>query len=142
MDDNALRLDNQLCFPLYAASKEIIKRYRPYLDEIGLTFTQYLTLLVLWEHKELTVKQLGEKLFLDSGTLTPVVKKLEKQHWVRRRRLPEDERSVVVELTPEGWELKNKALFIPHAMAKEMNITEEEATILYQVLYKILGRTS
>ena len=142
MNEKALRLDNQLCFPLYAASKEIIKRYKPYLDEIGLTYTQYITLLVLWEHNALNIKQLGEKLFLDSGTLTPVVKKLEAQKLVKRNRLPEDERNVIVELTSKGLELKAKALKIPYAMSKEMNIDEEEAKVLYKVLYKILGKST
>ncbi len=141
MDEKALRLDNQLCFPLYAASKEIIKRYKPHLDEIGLTYTQYITLLVLWEHNDLNIKQLGEKLFLDSGTLTPVVKKLEAQKLVKRSRLPEDERNVIVALTEKGLDLKVKALKIPYAMAKEMNINEEEAKVLYNVLYKILDKT-
>ena len=91
---DALKLENQLCFPLYAAAREVVKRYRPYLDELDITYTQYITMMVMWEQKEITVKALGEKLFLDSGTMTPVLKSLESKGYVLRKRSTKDERSV------------------------------------------------
>ncbi|MBQ7357485.1 MAG: MarR family transcriptional regulator, partial [Clostridia bacterium] len=96
---DALKLENQLCFPLYAAAREVVKRYRPYLDELDLTYTQYITMMVMWEQKEITVKALGDKLFLDSGTMTPVLKSLEANGYVVRKRSTSDERSVTVILT-------------------------------------------
>ena len=99
---DALKLEKQLCFPLYAVSKEIVKKYKPYLDELDLTYTQYITMMVMWEHKEMNVKELGEHLYLDSGTLTPVLKKLEQKGWVKRNRAKEDERVLIVTLTAEG----------------------------------------
>ena len=103
---DALKLENQLCFPLYAAAREVVKRYRPYLDELDLTYTQYITMMVMWEQKEITVKALGEKLFLDSGTMTPVLKSLEAKGYVVRKRSTADERSVSVFLTDIGETLK------------------------------------
>ena len=102
---DALKLEKQLCFPLYAVSKEIVKKYKPYLDELDLTYTQYITMMVMWEHKEMNVKELGEHLYLDSGTLTPVLKKLEQKGWVKRNRAKEDERVLIVTLTAEGEKL-------------------------------------
>ena len=103
---DALKLEKQLCFPLYAVSKEIVKKYKPFLDELDLTYTQYITMMVMWEHKEMNVKELGEHLYLDSGTLTPVLKKLEQKGWVKRNRAKEDERVLIVTLTTEGEKLK------------------------------------
>ena len=110
---DALKLEKQLCFPLYAVSKEIVKKYKPFLDELDLTYTQYITMMVMWEHKEMNVKELGEHLYLDSGTLTPVLKKLEQKGWVKRNRAKEDERVLIVTLTTEGEKLRDKAVEIP-----------------------------
>ena len=109
----ALKIKNQLCFPLYACSREIIKRYKPFLDEIGLTYTQYIAMMVLWEHKTMNVKAMGEILFLDSGTLTPVLKKLESKGLITRQRSKADERNLVVTITEAGEALKEKAVTIP-----------------------------
>ena len=135
----ALKLENQLCFPLYAASREVVKRYRPYLDAIGLTYTQYIAMMVMWEQKEITVKALGEKLFLDSGTMTPVLKSLEAKGYVVRKRSTTDERSVSVFLTDSGEELKKKAVEIPVKVAGCVGLSGEEALQLYRLLYKVLG---
>lgn len=105
---DALKLENQLCFPLYAVSKEIVKRYKPFLDRLDLTYTQYITMMVLWEHRQMNVKELGEYLYLDSGTLTPVLKKLEQKGWIERTRARDDERVLIVTLTQEGDRLKEK----------------------------------
>lgn len=136
----SLLLQNQLCFPLYAASREVVKKYTPYLDELGLTYTQYITMMVVWEEKELSVKALGDRLFLDSGTMTPVLKALEKKGYVSRTRSKEDERMLVVSLTEEGLELREKALEVPAKAGSCISITPEEAVSLYQILYKILGK--
>ncbi len=136
---DCLRISNQLCFPLYACSKEIVKRYKPYLDPLDLTYTQYITMMVLWEEKEITVKALGDKLFLDSGTLTPVLKKLEQKGYVKRSRSKDDERNLIITLTKEGEELKKQASQIPAKMGKCMQLTSEEGQQLYSLLYKILG---
>ena len=135
----ALKLGNQLCFPLYACSKEIIRKYKPYLDEIDLTYTQYITMMVLWEQKTLNVKTLGEQLYLDSGTLTPVLKKLESKGYITRERSNEDERNLVVSITQEGEELRDKALSIPPAMGSCVKLSPEESKLLYNLLYKIIG---
>lgn len=136
----SLLLQNQLCFPLYAASREVVKKYTPYLDELGLTYTQYITMMVVWEEKELSVKALGDRLFLDSGTMTPVLKALEKKGYVSRTRSKEDERMLVVSLTEEGLELREKALEVPAKAGNCISITPEEAVSLYQILYKLLGK--
>ncbi len=140
-DENyeSLKLGNQLCFPLYACSKEIIRKYKPYLDDIDLTYTQYITMMVLWEKKTVNVKTLGENLYLDSGTLTPVLKKLESKGYITRERSSKDERNLVVTITPEGEQLRDKALSIPPAMGSCVKLTEEESAVLYKLLYKIIG---
>lgn len=136
---DVLKLENQLCFPLYAAAREVVKRYRPHLDSIDLTYTQYITMMVMWEEKGITVKALGEKLFLDSGTMTPVLKSLEAKGYVTRKRSTIDERSVSVFLTDSGEALKEKAVDIPAKVAGCTNLTAEEGLQLYKILYKILG---
>ena len=136
----ALRLKNQLCFPLYACSKEIVRMYKPFLDELDLTYTQYITMMVLWEQKQVSVKELGEKLYLDSGTLTPLLKKLEAKGLVTRMRSEKDERNLVVAITEEGEKLKEKAVEIPIQIAGCTNLTEEEGLMLYHILYKLLGK--
>lgn len=135
-----LKLENQLCFPLYAAAREIVKKYTPFLDEIGLTYTQYIAMMVLWARKQSTVKLLGEILYLDSGTITPVIKRLEQQGLVTRQRSREDERSVIITITPKGAALKEAAQEIPLKIGKCLNLEKDEAYTLYRLLYKILGK--
>lgn len=137
---DALKLDNQLCFPLYAASREVIKRYRPFLDELDITYTQYITMMVFWEKREINVKELGKLLFLDSGTLTPVLKSLEAKGYVHRYRSKEDERVLMVEITKEGEALKDLAADIPAKVGGCMALSPEEALQLYQLLHKVLGK--
>lgn len=134
-----LKLENQLCFPLYAAAREIIKTYTPYLDQLGLTYTQYIVMMVMWEHRQIGAKQLGELLYLDSGTITPVVKKLEQMGLVVRRRNKKDERATDISITADGLKLKDRAAGIPHKIAKCINLNQEEAATLYNLLYKILN---
>ncbi|MBE6639456.1 MAG: MarR family transcriptional regulator [Ruminococcaceae bacterium] len=136
---DVLKLENQLCFPLYAAAREVVKRYRPYLDELDLTYTQYITMMVMWEKKEITVKALGEALFLDSGTMTPVLKSLESKGYVTRKRSMTDERSVSVFLTDAGEALKERAVEVPNKVAGCVGLNREEALQLYGLLYKVLG---
>lgn len=133
-----LKLENQLCFPLYACSKEIVKRYTPFLEEIDLTYTQYIAMLVLWEHKEMNVKELGKYLYLDSGTLTPVLKKLEQKGFVTRKRDTKDERVLNVAVTPEGMALREKALNIPMQVGGCVRLEQEEAVLLHEILQKLL----
>ncbi len=135
---DSLKLENQLCFPLYAASREIIKKYRPYLDELGLTYTQYIAMMVFWEQKKITVKELGEKLYLDSGTLTPMLKNLETKGYVRRYRDKNDERVLNVEITKEGEALKEQAVHVPEQMSGCIALAPEEAMQLYGLLQKLL----
>lgn len=135
----ALKLENQLCFPLYACSKEIVRRYKPFLDELDLTYTQYIAMMVMWDNKQLSVKDLGEKLFLDSGTLTPVLKKLEAKSYITRRRSSEDERVLLVSITDLGMQLREKATSIPPKMKKCLNICPKEFNELYELLYKVLS---
>ncbi|MFZ7121194.1 MAG: MarR family winged helix-turn-helix transcriptional regulator [Eubacteriaceae bacterium] len=137
-----LQLKNQLCFPLYACSKEIVKQYRPLLDKVGLTYTQYITMMVLWEHESLTVKELGRYLYLDSGTITPLIKKLEKDNVVQRVRDTEDERKVYVHLTIKGKELQNRVKDIPFEVGSYVGLSDDEAKTLYELLYKILNNMS
>jgi len=134
----ALKLENQICFPLYAASREVIKKYRPYLDELNLTYTQYIAMMVFWEEKKLSVKELGQKLFLDSGTLTPVLKSLEAKGYVLRCRSKEDERVLEVAITEKGEQLKEQAITVPQSVAGCIKLDSQEAMQLYQLLYKVL----
>lgn len=136
---DCLKLGNQLCFPLYACSKEIVRRYKPFLDELDLTYTQYITMMVMWEKKEMNVKELGSCLYLDSGTLTPVLKKLESKGYIARARSKFDERNLVLTITEEGEKLKDRAVEIPAKMGQCVRLKPEEAAQLYQLLYKILG---
>lgn len=131
-------LDNQLCFPLYAASREIIKRYRPYLEELNLTYTQYIVLAAFWAEKKLSVKELGQKLYLDSGTLTPVLKSLEAKGFVIRYRSTEDERVLLVELTEAGQALRKRGIEIPRKVAEGVNMSREECEQLGYLVRKLL----
>ena len=124
---DSLKLENQICFPLYAASREIVKQYHPFLTEIDLTYTQYITLMVLWEEKKISVKDLGQKLFLDSGTLTPVLKTMEKRGLITRNRSDKDERVLIVEITKEGMALRDKAVDIPSKMASCSKLDADDA---------------
>mgnify|MGYP003289414364 CR=1 FL=1 len=133
-----LKLKNQLCFPLYACSKEVVRKYKPFLDELDLTYTQYITMMVMWEHNEISIKELGENLFLDSGTLTPVVKTLESKNYVTRERSKNDERILIVKITEEGMKLREKAVDVPQKIASCIKISNEEAIQLYRLLNKIL----
>lgn len=135
-----LKLDSQLCFPLYAAAREVTGKYRPFLDEIGLTYTQYITMMVLWEHAQISSRELGRILYLDSGTLTPLLKSMEAKGLIERSRSKEDERVLMVSLTEKGKELKKKAAEIPGKVAGCIALTPEEAIQLYGLLYKILGK--
>lgn len=141
MNYDRLKIENQLCFPLYACAREIVRLYKPFLDEIGLTYTQYIAMMVLWDRKKVTVKQLGEILYLDSGTLTPLLKKMEVNGLLTRNRDKEDERSVIVELTEKGDLLKDQAVSIPERITQCVPINQEEGRELYHLLYKILGNT-
>ncbi|MBQ9814607.1 MAG: MarR family transcriptional regulator [Lachnospiraceae bacterium] len=135
---DVLKLENQLCFPLYAAAREVVKGYHPYLSKLDLTYTQYITLMVLWEHRKVSVKELGERLHLDSGTLTPLLKGLEKRGYITRRRSESDERVLLIELTEEGDALKDAAAEIPAKVGSCFKLTPEEAATLYKLLYKII----
>ncbi len=137
---NALKLENQICFPLYAASREIIKQYKPFLDELDLTYTQYITMMLVWEKKTLTVKEIGEYLYLDSGTMTPLLKKLEAKGFITRTRSIEDERNLNITITDKGEKLKEQAIKVPAKMAECSALKPEEAAMLYRILYKILGK--
>ena len=128
---DVLKLENQLCFPLYACAKEVVRKYRPFLDPLDLTYTQYITMMVLWEHAPLSVKALGEMLYLDSGTLTPLLKSLESKGFVKRERSKSDERLLLVSLTEEGVALKQRAVCVPAQVGS-----------CVPLLYKMLGALS
>lgn len=140
MPYDQLKLDNQLCFPLYAAARDIVKHYKPFLDELDLTYTQYIALMVLWEEESVSIKHLGERLHLDSGTLTPLCKKLEAKGFVTRKRDTQDERNVMVQLTQQGRELEVRAAKIPELMMQAgcIPLTPEEAQTLRTLLYKTM----
>ncbi|MBQ1453722.1 MAG: MarR family transcriptional regulator [Ruminococcus sp.] len=134
----ALKLKNQLCFPIYLCAKEIQRRYTPYLDRLNLTYTQYVVMMYFWEHGGSNVKAIGETLLLDPSTLTPLLKKLEAKGYVTRTRSKEDERNLIIELTESGEALKDQAVEIPAQMGKCLALSEDEATSLYKILYKVL----
>jgi DNA-binding MarR family transcriptional regulator len=135
---DCLLLDHQLCFPLYACSKEIIRRYKPMLDELDLTYTQYIVMLVLWERRSVTAKELGSCLYLDSGTLTPLLKKLEAKGLLTRRRSEQDERSLVLSITQQGMDLRAQAEHIPQAMGKCVELEGAEKETLLRLLRKMM----
>ncbi len=137
---DSLKLKNQICFPLYACAKEIVKAYKPYLDELDLTYTQYITMMVMWEHKELRVKEVGRYLYLDSSTLTPLLKRLEEKGYVARRRSTEDERDLIVSVTERGEALRERALTVPERLAACVKIEPEKAQTLYEILYELLDK--
>ena len=140
MDKNyeALKLENQLCFPLYAASRDVIKQYKPMLDKLELTYTQYIVMMVLWERQQITTKEMGKMLHLDSGTLTPLLKKMEGKGLVSRKRSEFDERNLTVTITEKGMQLRDAAVEIPAQMVKCNALDAEESATLYKLLYKIM----
>ena len=135
---DSLKLENQLCFPLYASARKVINLYTPYLKPLGLTYTQYLVMLVLWQDPEQTVGDLCKRLYLDNGTISPLLKKLEQQGYLTRVRTKEDERIVNVKLTKEGKALKEKVKDIPNKIGSCIELEKKEAKDLYQCLYKLL----
>ena len=132
-----LKLENQLCFPLYACAKEVVRRYRPLLDELGITYTQYITMMVMWEHRSMSVKDIGEVLCLDSGTLTPLLKKLEEKGYIVRRRDDNDERILVASVTEEGLALRDKAVNIPREIASCIPLQAKDAIELARILNEL-----
>ena len=138
MKYECLNIKNQLCFPLYAVSHKVTKRYKPYLDELDLTYTQYITMMVLWDQEKISVKDLGKQLHLDSGTLTPLLKRLEKKGLITRQRYKDDERVLIVSITKEGMDLQEKAHTIPGRIGACLPLSKEENLQLYHLLYKIL----
>ena len=137
-DAPQLLLENQLCFPLYAAARRIVTQYTPYLKPLGLTYTQYIVMLALWETETATVGELGQRLFLDNGTLTPLLKKLEEAGFVTRRRSSRDERVVQITVTEQGWSLREQAKAVPFRVGRCVCLEPEEARLLHRVLYKLL----
>lgn len=135
---DVLRLENQVCFPLYACAKEVVRQYKPYLDKLDLTYTQYIAMMVLWEEESISVKELGNKLFLDSGTLTPVLKTLEKKEYISRARSEEDERVLIASITEKGMALREEALQVPQQMRACIDIPDEDLFALYTILNKML----
>ncbi|MCR5482973.1 MAG: MarR family transcriptional regulator [Bacilli bacterium] len=137
----SLTLKNQLCFPIYLCSKEIIRKYTPILDELDLTYTQYIVMMYFWEVGKSNLKDIGKTLLLDPSTLTPLVKKLEKKGYITRVRSTIDERNLDIELTDKGRDLRDQALTVPEKIEKCIDLTEEESKILYKLMYKIITNT-
>lgn len=135
---DSLMLKNQLCFPIYLCSKEIIRRYTPILNELNLTYTQYVVMMYFWEKGKSNVKELGDVLLLDSSTLTPLLKKLESKGYIKRERSKLDERNLEVMITEEGLKLRDSALVIPNEIGKCIGLDKEEAKTLYELVYKVL----
>ena len=133
-----LKLKNQICFPIYAVSNKIVRRYKPLLDKLDLTYTQYITMMVMWEKKQVNEKQLCEYLYLKSNTLTPLLKKLESKGYIIKEKDKNDERNLVITITNKGEKLKEKAIDVPASLAKEMNISPQKAQTLYNILYELL----
>ena len=136
---DSLKLSNQVCFPLYACSKELVSQYTPYLKKLGLTYTQYIVMMVMWESVSVSSRDLAARVHLDYGTLTPVLKKLETTGYITRKRDPEDERLLILELTDKGEVVKDEALKIPPCIASCVGLNEEEFKMLYILTYKALN---
>lgn len=139
MDDSALILENQLCFPLYAAARKVTALYTPWLKELGLTYTQYLVMMVLWQKDRIRISDICSRLRLDTGTVTPMLKKMEEEGLLKRVRCPEDERTVIITLTDQGHALKEKAVEIPAKVGPCIPLNREDAAKLYELLYQILN---
>ena len=137
---DSLKLENQLCFPLYACAKEVVRRYRPLLEPLGLTYTQYIAMMVMWEHRTITMSQMRQLLYLDSGTLTPMLKKMEQQGWIRRERSCEDERNIIIHLTSEGERLRSMVSDVPKQMSECVELEIEQMQELYRLLQELLQR--
>lgn len=133
-----LKLKNQICFPIYAVSNKIVRRYKPLLEKLDLTYTQYITMMVMWEKKRVNEKMLCECLYLKSNTITPLLKKLEEKGYITKEKDKEDERNLIITLTNKGEQLKEKAVDVPISLAKEMNLSPEKAQMLYNILYELL----
>lgn len=138
--EDLLRLEQQVCFPIYTLSKEVVKLYRPYLDELDISYPQYLVLLVLWEEQRATVSTICEKLYLDTGTITPMLKRMESKGLVSRTRQKEDERVVQITLTQQGKNLKKRAAGIPHKLIEDIDLTGDELIFLRSITTKILKK--
>ena len=136
----AMKLANQLCFPLYAAARNVTSLYTPWLKPLGLTYTQYIVLLVLWEEDGISVTEIGRRLMLDNGTLSPLLKKMEQAGYVERKRSREDDRVVVITLTPKGRALQEKAKDVPARVAGCIDLPPDKTQALYQLLYELLNR--
>ena len=134
-----MKLDNQLCFSLYAASREVIKTYKPQLDKYGLTYTQYIAMLVVWEYEKITVKEMGQKLHLDSGTLTPVLKKLLSMELIDKYRDKDDDRVVIVEVTEKGRKMKEEIIEVPEKMYCKFGKNIEDVVELKRLLDNLLA---
>ena len=135
---DSLLLKNQLCFPTYAVANIILRKYQPLLEKLDLTYTQYITMMVLWEKKKLNEKELCETLYLKTNTLTPLLKRLKEKEYIKVEKNPIDKRNLEISLTDKGDKLRDLAIDVPNCIAKEFNITDEEAIYLYKILYKIL----
>ena len=135
---DAPRLSDQICFPLYACSRAVVKQYRPFLEPLGLTYTQYITMMLLWEKGTVTAREIGRCLYLDSGTLSPLLKRMEARGLLTRRRDPSDERDLLVTIAAGGEALRGPASAVPGKMAELSKLTPEEGAELYRILYKIL----
>ena len=137
---DCLRLENQICFPLYVASKEVIRKYKPLLDELDLTYTQYIAMMVIWEEKKIHVTALGKKLYLDTGTISPLIRKLKEKGYITISRDIHDERVQIIEVTKEGMGLRERALSVPMSMAKNkcIDLTIDEAITLKKILEQII----
>lgn len=140
MKYDLLKLDNQLCFPIYVASREIIQAYNQYFGDLDITYPQYLVLMVLWEDDEMTVNSIGKRLHLDSGTLTPLLKRMETKELITRNRCRQDERNVKISLTDKGKQLKQKAVKIPPQLVKDVTLTPEEIETLKRLIYKLINK--
>lgn len=138
-ESDPLKLDHQLCFPLYVASREVIRLYTPYLSALDLTYTQYIAMMALWEAKSMPIKALCERLYLDTGTLTPLLKGMEQKGLITRRRSETDERSVTITLTDKGAALHDQALAVPQKVGSCIPLSEEDAATLYSLLYQLIG---
>lgn len=135
---DSLLLKNQLCFPTYAVANKIVRKYQPLLERINLTYTQYLAMMVMWEKKQVNEKELCESLYLKTNTLAPLLQRLKEKGYISIAKDKKDKRNLVISLTSEGEQLKEKAIDVPPSIAEEFNLSDEEALILYKILYKIL----
>lgn len=138
---DSLLLKNQLCFPTYAVANKILRKYQPLLDKLDLTYTQYIVMMVMWEKKKVNEKELSKALFLKSNTLAPLLKRLKEKGYIEIKKDKLDKRNLVISLTSKGEELKEKAVEVPSSIAKEFNLSEEEAVFFYKILYKILNQS-